>query len=181
MSSFWNRITSGNEEKPGAAGGGPKPAFGIEQANDLMSKLAFGDNAELIVRVIRKTLESVGVQVGDLIAEAKHREGELRTEIEQRRSKIGELERQIEGERIAISGLESDLALTGRTRDSLERSEGKGQPPALPPGSDESDRPTVMAVAKGSNEVVLSDADVVSILPDEPSSPPKVPKPHDTK
>jgi hypothetical protein len=155
-----------------AAAGGVSPAFGIAQANDLMSRLAMGDNADLIVHVIRRTLESVGVQVGQLIAEAKSRESELRTQIDQRRSKIVELERQIGAERYAITDLESNLALTGRTRDGLERSEAKGlqQLPSMAPSArpGDSDRPTV--VAHGLHEVVLGDGDVESILPDEPTS-----------
>jgi hypothetical protein len=131
-----------------------------------MSTLAMGDNAELVVKVIRKTLESVGVEVRVLITEAKSREGEMRTQIEQRTATIGELERRIEAERSAITDLESELALTGRTRDGLERSEAKerqlpplprptppsGPPPARPPlptparDKRASDRPTVIAV-----------------------------------
>jgi hypothetical protein len=214
MSAFWNRMTGGNEETqqpPNAAGvaaqsatvataGGLKPAFGIAQANDLMSGLAMADNADLVVHVIRKTLESVGVQVGELIAEAKSRQSELSTQIERRRSKIEELEREIEAERDAITVLESELVLTSRTRDGLERSEAKGaqmrslppKAPSVPPiprppvpipkrDSRESDRPTVMAVPKGLGEIVIDDGDVESILPDEPTFPPKVPKALETK
>jgi hypothetical protein len=158
-----------------------------------MSRLAMDDNADLVVHVIRTTLESAGVQVGALIAEAKSREGELRTQVHQRRSTIGELERQIEAEREAITALESELALTSRTRDGLERSEGKGAAPqpSLAPSaspsrrpqvpipvrdSGDSDRPTVMAVGTGLGEDRLSDADIESIPPGEPKWPPKAPK-----
>jgi hypothetical protein len=215
MSSFWNRVIGGSEETqaPGAAnaaaqsatvaaagavkpatgqsavvmGSGPKLAYGIAQANDLMSTLAMGDNADLVVHVIRTTLESAGVQVGELIAEAKGREGELRAQVQQRRSTIGELEHQIEAERKAITALESELALTSRTRGGLERSEGKGvapsastsrRPPVVNPERDsgDSDRPTARAVTSGLAEDRLSDADIVSLPPAEPKWPPKAPK-----
>jgi hypothetical protein len=195
MSSFWNRKTGGNEDKQvplsaeatvqstTVATGAVQSGYGVAQANDLMSTLATGADADLVVHVIRRTLESVGVQVGALIAEAKNREGELRTQIDHRRGKIEELERQIDAERHAITGLESELALTNRTRDGLERSEARGwqaapsappiaRPPTPERGSRDSDRPTVMAVAKGLGEVVLDDGDVESILPDEPPSSP---------
>jgi hypothetical protein len=141
-----------------------RPAWGIAQANELMASLAGADNDDLVVRVVRTTLESVGVHVGELIAEANTREGELRTQIDRRRATIADLERQIESERSAITGLEGELALTGRTRNGLERSETRGQGRA----SRASDRPTVMAVSKGLGENVLSDADVQSLPPDEP-------------
>ena len=163
-----------------------KPTFGIAQANDLISKLATGDNADLVVHVIRTTLESAGVQVGELIAEAERREGELRTQIQQRRSTIADLERRMGAERTAIAGLESELAMTSRTRFGLESSKGKGvrmTPVPIPErGSRDSDRPTtVMPVAKGQGETVLGDADFESIPPAEPKSPPKGPRPSGAK
>ena len=89
MSSFWNRKTGEDDVDPApaamnAAGvsatattAAPvKQAFGVAQANTLMSTLAIGDDAELIVRVIRQTLESVGVQVGELVADVIVANGE---------------------------------------------------------------------------------------------------------
>jgi hypothetical protein len=151
--------------------------WGIAQANELMTTLAVTDREDLVLRVIRRTLESVGVHVDELIAEARSREGDLRTQIGERHRVIAKLEGHIQAERAAISELESDLALTGRTREGLERSEMGG----LGTRSPDSDRPTALAVPKGLPETVLRDSDIESLPPDEPVWPPATPKQTATK
>jgi hypothetical protein len=196
MSNFWNRLTGGSEDNPLPEATKPvqsetitaapavKSAYGIAQANELMAKLPTSDNADLVVSVIRTTLESVGVHVGQLIAEAKGREGELRTQIEQRRSTIADLERRIDAEREEIGRIEGELSLTTRTREGLERSEvlppkrsvAPSAAPAPPPlpvperGSRDSDRPTVMAVPKD-DVVQLRNSEFESIPPSDPKLP----------
>lgn len=193
MSSFWNRVTGGEKQpqtfpfepsvEPSApvpappapaASVRPKPAWGIAQANQLMSAVVgtMGEE-DLVLRVIRKTLESVGVHVGELIAEAKGREADLSTQIEKRQGTIAELERQIAAERAAITGLESEQTLTRRTREGLERSSAAAATRPLPPNraARDSDRPTVMAVPPGIGETVLGDGDIESFPPDEPRKP----------
>jgi hypothetical protein len=192
MSSFWNRLTGGNEEAQ--AGEAPKvaaqsetvttaparkPGYGIAQANELMSKLPLSDNADLVVGVIRTTLESVGVQVGQLVVEAKSREGELKTQIDERRATIEELERRIETERVEIARIESELGVTTRTREGLERSEmlpGSKRPPA----PRDSERPTVMAV-ESAEVVTLRNSEFESIPPSEPKLPTLPEKPSSTE
>ena len=188
MSSFWNALTGRNGDEatassntgaavlppapkePPAAKVPPalppatavRPTYGIAQANQLMATLPLEENAELVVRVIRKTLESVGVHVSQLVSEATSREADLLAASEKRRATIAELERRIEDEKREIAVLEAALAETARTREWLELSEAKktqARPafgaPALPPDRD-SERPTV---------ALINDADVESIRP----------------
>jgi hypothetical protein len=166
-----------------------KPAWGIAQANELMSTVVGSDrNADLVLRVIRNTLESVGVHVGDLITQARGLEGELGTKIERHRSTIAELQRQIEAEQAAITDLEAELALTRHTRDGLERSQvGLGPSPVQPAtgasarpapprvpiplgarDARDNDRPTAVAVSPELGETRLSESDIQSLPPDDP-------------
>jgi hypothetical protein len=198
MSNLWNRLTGGSEgneaanvpathpeqhEEPAptdspvtATVARTKPAYGIDQANDLMAAIPIDDKAEVVVvDVIRKTLESVGVQVGAIIDEARLREVDLRTRIEDRRAAIAELERQISSEQRLIDTMEHELALTGRTRERLELSEKSAPKPVVPPPllPTDHDRPTVVAMPVSERESVIGDADVESVHPRPPSVPKK--------
>ena len=48
----------------------PRPHYGIEQAITLMRALPVDQNPELVVAVIKSTLESLKVKVSDIIADA---------------------------------------------------------------------------------------------------------------
>jgi hypothetical protein len=131
----------------------PPLAYGIDKANELMDTIDVDDDPAPVVRVIRKTLESVGVSIPELVADARRRETDLRDNIAKRRATIADLERQIQVERTEIAALEASLSRTGKTRGHLELAEQNrtrmqpaftGAPPPLP----EEARPTIANEAK---------------------------------
>lgn len=97
--------------------------YGIDKANDLLSSLRVHDNPDFAVRIIRKTLESAGVSVPDLIVDAEKREAELREDVAKRKATIADYEDKIVAERREIEKLEAALKLTGETRGYLELAE----------------------------------------------------------
>lgn len=120
----------------------PALRYDIDKANELMATIDVDDDPEPVVRVIRKTLESAGVAIPELIADGKRRESDLRDNIGKRRTTIADLERQIQAERNEIATLEASLVRTGKTRGHLELAEQNrtqirqpftgGAPPPVP-------------------------------------------------
>jgi hypothetical protein len=94
------------------------PAFGIQQAIALMRKLPLDQEPELVLRVVRKTLQSTGVSLEDVIGGARKREKELAETIAADESAIEKLEREIAERRANIGASTKDL---GETRDVRER------------------------------------------------------------
>ncbi len=95
---------------PSQSGLTPSPApqsagYGIEQLTKLMRELP-GGNVELVVRVLKKTLESVRISVPGLIQEAHRREHELEEKMAGQRRAISALEDEINSKRRSIEELE---------------------------------------------------------------------------
>src|SRR5262245_48099216 len=63
--------------------GSPKqtPRYGIDDAIKLMRTLPVDENVDLVVRVIKRTLESLDVKVPDIVDDAKKRQENLRAKI----------------------------------------------------------------------------------------------------
>lgn len=78
------------DRKPAAA-----PTFGVENAIALLKKLPLDDEPELVLRVVRKTLTSIGVSIDEVVRSAKRREDELGDSVGVERRAIEELEREI--------------------------------------------------------------------------------------
>src|SRR5438128_8940256 len=55
---------------------GADPAYGIRQAIELMRGLP-GDNVDLVVHVVKKTLESMGIQIEGIVEDATLKQGEI--------------------------------------------------------------------------------------------------------
>lgn len=83
----------------------PPLAFGIEEAVILVRQLPSRSN-ELVMQVVKKTLESVGVDVGRIIESATQKEVSIERRINELRAKIDDLETQIAGHKREISSLE---------------------------------------------------------------------------
>src|SRR5438105_2245334 len=54
----------------------PAPRYGIAQAIDLMRKLPF-DNVELVVQVVKRTLESTHIRIDTIIQDAARKQAEI--------------------------------------------------------------------------------------------------------
>lgn len=99
---------------------GPSAAYGIESAIDLMRTLPFDENPDLVLRVVRKTLRSIGVSVEDIIDSASLRETALMADAAKHRGVIEQLEQEIAARRTSIEHIERELAETQNVRQRLE-------------------------------------------------------------
>jgi hypothetical protein len=118
-----------------------RKAYGIADAILLMRSLPVDQNVDLIVQVIRATLASMNVKVGDIIEDAVRKEKATEAGISALHGKVAELERELEARRQDILGLEADLKETTAVKERLELSEGIATP--LPADAMENTPPPV--------------------------------------
>jgi hypothetical protein len=128
--------------------------YGIANALALLRDLPVDANPDLVMRVVRKTLESSHVRVEDLVAEAKSCSGKLEQAIASECASIADLEREIASKNAVVSKLRHELA---EMKQAADRLAGK-----FSPGGDEWERPSVMT---------LHDGDIESIPSPEPLTP----------
>jgi hypothetical protein len=107
-------------ETPATSGSSPagRP-YGIAEVIQLMHSLPLEQNAELVVRVIRSTLESLNVRVGDIIQDGATKETKLQQRIETLKAEITDLERQIDARGQEIGRLQSELSDTTTAKERL--------------------------------------------------------------
>jgi hypothetical protein len=110
----------------------PRPAYGIENAIQLMRQLPQSDaHVELVVTVIKTTLESLKVHVSDIIEDAVRKEKDLEGRVGNLKSAIAEFEKEIQQRRDEIAKLEADHAETTSVKAKLQLAE-KAQKAAAP-------------------------------------------------
>ena len=107
----------GSDGKPGA------PRYGIGEVIRLLRTLPIDQHTDLVVRVIRNTLESLEVHVPDLIQDAVKQERNLGERIGALRARMHELTKQIDAHHEEVSRLETDLAETAGARERLQFTE----------------------------------------------------------
>lgn len=93
-------------------------SYGIEEAIVLMRDLPT-EPIELVVKVVKTTLESIDVQVSDIIQDAKAKEKTIENRISQLSSEIHNYEEKIKNLRDSISLLEKDQTETKRVKEHL--------------------------------------------------------------
>ncbi len=98
------------------------PAFGIDKAIELMRTLP-PDNVELVVQVVKLTLESTRVAIPAIIDDATRRQDQIQSRIGILKEEIANFEKQIASRREEISGLEEDFAETSTVKDRLQLAE----------------------------------------------------------
>lgn len=111
------------EEKP------PTPSFGINNAIQLMRSLPLEKNAELVVTVIKTTLESMRVRVQDIIGDATTKLADLERRVETLSREIADYEREIAQRKEQIATLEADHRETSDVKQRLELAEKSGDKP----------------------------------------------------
>lgn len=104
----------------------PEPDFGsdygIDKAIQLMRTLP-SDNVELVVQVVKHTLESTNVHIPEIITDAKRKQDDIQGRIKVLRDEIADFEREIETRREEISRLDADYKETSLVRERLELAE----------------------------------------------------------
>ena len=93
-------------------------SYGIEEAIILMRDLPT-EPIELVVKVVKTTLESIDVQVSDIIDDAKAKEKNIENRITQLSSEISNYEEKIKNLKDSINLLEKDQAETKRVKEHL--------------------------------------------------------------
>jgi hypothetical protein len=101
----------------------PRPHYGIDQAIMLMRALPVDQNVELVVQVIKTTLESLKVKVADIISDADRKTHDLDERMANLKRAIADFEKEIETRRQEIARLEADHAETSSVRARLELAE----------------------------------------------------------
>jgi len=105
-----------------------KPHYDIEKAVQLMSGLPDGD-PQLVVTIVQQTLESMGVDVSDIILNAEEKEGRLNEQHKQLRSSIQQLETQIADKNQQIKSLLEDLKKTSTVKQQLQLTQKQAAKP----------------------------------------------------
>jgi hypothetical protein len=101
----------------------PRPAYGINQAIELMRALPVDQNPELVVIVIKSTLESLKVKVSDIIVDADRKTKDLEERVGNLKRAIADFEKEIETRKEEIGRLEADHKETTSVRQRLELAE----------------------------------------------------------
>ncbi|MEO6952862.1 MAG: hypothetical protein ABI321_13740 [Polyangia bacterium] len=99
------------------------PEFGINAAIQLMRSLPIDKNPELVVTVIKTTLESLRVKVSDIIADATKKQAQLEGRVEMLTKEISDFEREILQRKEEIARLEADHLETTSVKERLELAE----------------------------------------------------------
>jgi DNA repair exonuclease SbcCD ATPase subunit len=132
MSLFGNKQSG--EAGSGARGKGGNSGYGIAETTLLMRSLPVDQNVELVVRVVRSTLESMNVQLPEIIEDAAAKEKELQARMATLNGEIAEFSKQIEGRRQEIARLEEELTETTTVKERLLLAQKLAGKPVTIPG-----------------------------------------------
>ncbi|PCI52185.1 MAG: hypothetical protein COB51_00465 [Moraxellaceae bacterium] len=100
----------------------PTFSYGIEHAIQLMRELPKGE-LEVVVTVVKKTLESMSVTVTDIIQDAEFKEQEIRQKSDQLSQEIVDLELQISDRKTQICELNEQAKETSLVKNHLKLAE----------------------------------------------------------
>jgi hypothetical protein len=127
---LWGTKKDGTENAGGAAtttnvSGAPpaKRQIGIDHAITLVRSLPTDKNVELVIGVLKTTLESLGIRVADIVHDAANRQKELEQKIAQLKGEIASLEKEVAQRAQEIEKTEAAHAETTRVREYLETDE----------------------------------------------------------
>jgi hypothetical protein len=126
----------------------PRPHYGIENAIQLMRALPVDQNVELVVAVIKGTLESLKVKVSDIIEDASRKQKDLEGRVTNLKQQIADFEKEISTRKDEITRLEADHAETTSVKGRLELAE-KHQKAAPPPAAPGAQKPLSGTIASG--------------------------------
>ncbi len=98
----------------------PPGRLGIDHAIQLIRSLPTDKNVDLVVKVLKTTLESLGIRVADIVLDAAQRQNDLQNRVGQLKSEIATLEKEIEQRAQEIMRLDAAYAETTKVRGYLE-------------------------------------------------------------
>ncbi len=122
--------------RPSSGAGVPGRPYGVGDLIQLMKTISLDEHPDLVVRVIKTTLESLGVQTSDVLEDASKQRQAIQQQIAAVEGEIEGLTKEIQHRRDKIGQLQLDLAETTYARERLLSAE-KASPPPVPgePGS----------------------------------------------
>lgn len=94
--------------------------YGIDDAIKLMRTLPVEENENLVVRVMKTTLASLRVSIGDIVDDALKRQDVLGKKVADYRAQITSFEREIEARRHEINRLEEELGEVTKVKERLQ-------------------------------------------------------------
>jgi len=124
--------------------------YGIDRAIELMRRLPT-DNMEIVVQVVKATLESLQVSVGSIIRDAQRKEARITARVDTLRKEITDLEGEISTRKSEIGELEADQRETAMVKERLTLAENRDHQQTageLPPRPRRAPLPPVPAVDK---------------------------------
>jgi uncharacterized small protein (DUF1192 family) len=104
-----------------------RPGFSINKAIELIRALP-DDNMELVVTIVRATLESVNIKVSTIIDDAARKQTHLEARIGVLSREIAALEAEVAVRQQEIASLEADYKETSTVKDWLVVAETLGKP-----------------------------------------------------
>jgi hypothetical protein len=110
---------------PPAASKGEGPRVGIDHAITLLRSLPTEKNATLVVTVLKTTLESLGIRVADIVADASKRLQQLEGRTSQLKSEIAALEQEIAKRTEEIGRMETAHAEVAKVKEYLAAEEAE--------------------------------------------------------
>jgi hypothetical protein len=108
----------------------PASDYGIEEAIALMRTLP-DDNVELVVQVVKHTLESTNINIKEIIDDASDKQTRIDQRIKVLKEEIADLENEIATRSKEITSLEEDHKETSQVKERLQLAEklGKSEKP----------------------------------------------------
>ena len=111
-----------------------KPSYGIQNAIELMRQLP-NDNVALVVDVVKKTLESLQVDIGSIVTDAKQKQTRIDERVARLRIEIADFEEEIAARKDEIEALTADRDETETVRQRLEQALGTNASGPVPAAS----------------------------------------------
>jgi TolA-binding protein len=96
-----------------------RTAYGIDHAIRLMRTIPVDQHVDLVVTVIKNTLESLNVRLGDIVEDASRKQEYLTGRIADLKGEIAQLEQEVERRNQEIRQIEADLAETTSVKERL--------------------------------------------------------------
>jgi cell division protein FtsB len=94
--------------------------FGVDHAIGLIRSLPTDENLDLVVKVLKTTLESLGIRIADIVADAAQRQEDLKSRVGQLQSEIDVLETEIQKRTKQIEQLDAAHVEASKVRSYLE-------------------------------------------------------------
>jgi hypothetical protein len=99
-----------------------KSGYGIDDAIALMRTLP-SENVELVVQVVKHTLESTRIEIGAIIEDASDKQARIESRVKVLKAEIADLEAEIATRRQEIESLDADHRETTMVKDRLQLAE----------------------------------------------------------